>query len=148
MRTVFMMLVMLISNGTFSQSIDYNTKKGFVAQGYDVIAYFDNVAVEGKKEYTTEHDGVDYKFASKEHLETFKANPKKYIPQYGGYCAYAIADSKKVNIDPKSYQVMDGKLYLFYNSLFANTLKSWNEEGPEILKQKADENWKSIMKKE
>lgn len=139
---------MFVSMTIFSQSMDYNTKKGYVAEGYDVVSYFDNLAAEGKKEFTTEHDGVNYKFVSKEHLGTFMDNPNKYIPQYGGYCAYAISENKKVNIDPDSFQIMDGKLYLFYDSFLAHTLKSWNEEGPEKLRQKADENWKSIMIKE
>ncbi len=148
MKTVFICALLLVTLSTFSQSIDYNTKKGYVAKGYDVVAYFDTKALEGKKEFTAEYDGVKFKFASKEHLETFKSNPGKYVPQYGGYCAYAIAKNKKATIDPKSFQIMDGKLYLFYDSIFAHTQKSWNDEGPEILKQKADKNWKVIMKQE
>lgn len=148
MKDVLMVVILLTSMGTVAQSIDYHTKKGYVAEGYDVVAYFDDTALEGKNEFSTEHDGVNYKFVSKEHLETFKANSPKYIPQYGGYCAYAIADGKKVTIDPESFQILDGKLYLFYDSIFADTRKSWNEEGPEKLRQKADKNWTAIMKKE
>ncbi|MFI1772984.1 YHS domain-containing (seleno)protein [Thalassobellus citreus] len=84
-------LLLLVSSVAFSQTTDYNTKKGFVANGYDVVAYFNNKVLEGNKTYTTKHDGVYYKFVSRENLNTFKESPKKFIPQYGGYCAYAIA---------------------------------------------------------
>ena len=109
-----------------SQSIDYNIQKGYVAEGYDVVSYFENEAVEGKKEFKTTYDNATYKFSSEDNLNTFLNNPKKYIPQYGGYCAYAIAEkSKKVKIDPETFEIRDGKLYLFYNSWGTNTLKLW-----------------------
>ncbi|WP_452222328.1 YHS domain-containing (seleno)protein [Lacinutrix salivirga] len=127
---------------------DYNTKKGFVAEGYDVVAYFNNEAIEGDKKFTASHDGVNYKFATEAHLKTFKANPKQYVPQYGGYCAYAIADKgKKVSIDPETFEIRNNKLYLFYNSWGINTLKKWNAEKPELLREKADKNWLQVSKK-
>jgi YHS domain-containing protein len=143
------LILFLVTKPFFAQQMDYNTKKGYIAEGYDVVAYFDNVAVEGDQQFSTKHDGINYKFVSKENLEKFKANPNNYMPQYGGYCAYALADKgKKVGIDPNSFQIMDGKLYLFYDSFLAHTLKLWNEEDPEELRQKADKNWTAIMKKE
>ncbi|WP_299890387.1 YHS domain-containing (seleno)protein [uncultured Lacinutrix sp.] len=124
---------------------DYNTKKGFIIQGYDVVSYFENKAEKGSKDYTVTHDGVKYKFSSKEHLETFNKNPKRYIPQYGGYCAYAIAEkSKKVSIDPETFEIRDGKLYLFYNSWGTNTLELWLEKDVKGLQKKADQNWELI----
>ncbi|MEM6515106.1 MAG: YHS domain-containing (seleno)protein [Bacteroidota bacterium] len=126
-----------------AQKIDYNTKKGFVAEGYDVVEYFNNNAKKGVNDYQITHDGVKYKFISEENLEIFKASPTKFIPQYGGYCAYAIAvKNKKVSINPETFEIRDGKLYLFYNSWGTNTLESWLEESPEVLRQKADDNWK------
>jgi YHS domain-containing protein len=140
---------LLVSSSFFAQQVDYNIKKGYVAEGYDVVAYFDDEAIEGHKEFSTEFDGAKFKFISKENLEKFNIDPHKYIPQYGGYCAYALADKgKKVGIDPESYQIMDGKLYLFYDSFFAHTLKSWNEKDPKKLSKKADKNWTAIMKNE
>lgn len=140
------LILVFITNYTFSQQLDYNTKKGFAVHGYDVVAYFDNEAVEGSKKYTTQHDGVGYKFSSQEHLDTFKTAPEKFIPQYGGYCAYAIAEkSKKVKINPKSFEIKDGKLYLFYNAWGTNTLELWQEKNAEEdLKTKADKNWELI----
>ena len=139
------LLFTLLTSICFSQTIDYNTKKGFAANGYDVVAYFNNKAIEGHKNLTTKFDGVSYKFASKEHLNTFNKNPKKYLPQYGGYCAYAIgAKADKVSIDPETFEIKDGKLYLFYNAWGINTLKLWRKENPKLLKLKADKNWEQI----
>ncbi|WP_460220708.1 YHS domain-containing (seleno)protein [Psychroserpens sp. MEBiC05023] len=130
---------------TFAQSIDYNTKKGYVAKGYDVVAYFNNQAIEGNKEFSTTYDGVVFKFVSEGNLNTFTSNPEQYIPQYGGYCAYAIAvNSKKVDINPKTFEIRDGKLYLFYNSWGNNTLKTWKKNNVKGLQKKADKNWEVI----
>jgi YHS domain-containing protein len=126
----------------FSQTIDYYTKKGYVAQGYDVVSYFNNEAVEGDSKFSVTLDGVKYKFTSQDHLDLFKTNPEKYIPQYGGYCAYAMGESgKKVGIDPKTFEIRDGKLYLFYNAWGTNTLELWLENDVKGLQKKADQNW-------
>ena len=128
---------------------DYNTKKGFVAEGYDVVSYFDNKAEKGNKKYTTTFDGTRFKFTSQTNLDTFKANPKQYIPQYGCYCAYAVAEkAKKVSVDPETFEIRDGKLYLFYNSWGINTLESWLKKDVNQLIIKADQSWKFISKKD
>ena len=128
-----------------AQSIDYNLKKGYVAEGYDVVEYFKNKAIEGHKAFTTTHDNVQYKFVSQENLNTFLKAPENYIPQYGGYCAYAIAiDSKKVSVDPETFEIRDRKLYLFYNSWGINTLKKWKKNNVKGLQKKADQNWEAI----
>ena len=128
-----------------SQTIDYNTDKGYIAEGYDVVAYFNNEAIEGSKDFTTTFNTIKYKFSSKENRNTFLKNPEAYIPQYGGYCAYAVANSsKKVSIDPETFEIRDGKLYLFYNSWGNNTLKKWNKNNVKGLQKKADLNWEAI----
>lgn len=138
-------LFLLYASVSFSQSIDYNTKKGFAIDGFDVVAYFNNQPTEGSKNYIAKFDGVNYKFASKENLETFNKNPKKYLPQYGGYCAYAIAvKNDKVDINPKSFEIKDGKLYLFYNAWGTNTLELWKKENQKNLKEKANKNWEQL----
>jgi YHS domain-containing protein len=139
--------ILLISFSTTFFAQEYNLKKGFVAEGYDVVAYFSNTVAKGEIKFTTAYDGVKFKFSTKENLEIFKKFPKKYIPAYGGYCAYALgAKDKKVSIDPETFEIRDGKLYLFYNSWGINTLELWEEEGAEKLKQKADKNWKNMNK--
>jgi len=116
-----------------------------MAHGYDVVAYFNNKAIEGNKDYKTTYNGVDFRFSSEKNLKTFIENPKKYIPQYGGYCAYAVAlKNDKVSINPKAFLIQDGKLYLFYNAWGINTLEQWNESNPKSLKEQADKNWDKI----
>jgi len=128
-----------------AQNIDYNLKKGFVAEGYDVVEYFNNKAIEGNKKFIAKFDDVSYKFVSKTNLEVFNSNPKKYVPQYGGYCAYAVAvKGKKIGVNPETFEIRDGKLYLFYNSWGTNTLELWIEENAKELQKKADEHWKTI----
>jgi hypothetical protein len=78
--------------------------------------------------------------------EYFSKNPSKYEPQFGGWCAFAMGDSgEKVEINPETFKIIDGKLYLFYNAFFNNTLKSWNKDEAN-LKAKATSNWNKIIK--
>lgn len=148
MKKIHLILFTIFASVTLSaQSIPYNIQKGFVAKGYDVVSYFDNEAKKGDKKFTTEHDGVKFKFSSKENLEKFKSDPNAFIPQYGGYCAYAVGkNGDKVKINPETFEIRDGKLYLFYNTVFANTLEKWLEEGADNLKIEADKNWIEIKK--
>ncbi|MDD7915434.1 YHS domain-containing (seleno)protein [Polaribacter ponticola] len=143
MKNLLVILFFTISI-TFNAQ-DYNTKKGFVAEGYDVVAYFNNKAVEGSKKFVATYDGVKFKFSTKDNLETFKKSPKKYVPEYGGFCAYAIGvKGKKVSIDPKTFEIRDEKLYLFYNSWGTNTLELWQKGGADKLKKQADINWSKL----
>ncbi|MEX0314581.1 MAG: YHS domain-containing (seleno)protein [Allomuricauda sp.] len=148
MKKVAIVLFLMLGATTYAQSVDYNTKRGYAANGYDVVAYFDGKALEGSKEISTEYDGVNYKFSSQENKDKFAANPLKYVPQYGGYCAYAVAKSgKKVSINPETFEIRDSKLYLFYNSGRTNTLQLWTNESPKELQVKADKNWEKIKNK-
>ncbi len=140
-----LVLLLLISSTVFSQQ-NYNLKKDFVANGYDVVSYFNQNPEKGKKKFVAEYDGVKFKFSSTENLEKFKKTPQKFVPQYGGFCAYAIGKSgEKISINPKTFEIRDGKLYLFYNAWGTNTLELWSKEGAVNLKDKADENWKNIV---
>jgi len=147
MKPFFVLIFFLIINSLQAQE-NYNLKKGFVAEGYDVVSYFSNEAIKGIDKYSTAFDGVNYKFSSAENLKTFKNNPEIYVPQYGGYCAYAVAiKGEKIDINPKSFQIIDDKLYLFYDSWGVDTLEKWNEEGSEKLQTQANTNWEEILKK-
>lgn len=140
-------VLLFISTVVFSQQ-NYNTKNGFAAEGYDVVAYFNNIAIKGHKKNIATFDGVKYRFSNKENLTRFKKNPSKYIPQYGGFCAYAIGkNGAKVSINPKTFEIRGGKLYLFYNSWGTNTLKLWTKEGADSLQKRADKNWELLRKK-
>jgi len=141
------LLSFIVSQAILAQSSgSHNLNKAGVAiEGYDPVAYFkQGKAIEGKKEYSTTIGGVSYHFSTSENVSLFKADPSKYQPQYGGWCAYAMgATGEKVEVDPETFKIIDGKLYLFYNKFFNNTLKSWNKDEGN-LKQKADANWKKF----
>ncbi|SHG85889.1 YHS domain-containing (seleno)protein [Flagellimonas flava] len=148
MKKIILLAFLLLGTIAYSQSKHFNTKKGYAAHGYDVVAYFDGSATLGNKDIGTTFQGIDYKFSTKENLERFNTDPAAYVPQYGGYCAYAIAVSgKKVNVNPETYEIRDGKLYLFYNAGKTNTLDLWLKESPETLQLTADKNWKKIAGK-
>ena len=126
----------------------YNLKKGLAIQGYDPVAYFtENKAVRGTEKHSFKTEkGITYLFASEANKEAFEKDPQKYEPQYGGYCAYAMAYGDKVKIDPGTYKITNGKLFLFYNFGRTNTLLKWNKEEEKLL---ADANikWSEIIDK-
>jgi len=126
----------------FAQKTVYNLKKGFVANGYDVVSYFEQAPQKGTANFTYQHHDIKLKFVSKQHLEQFKSNPDKYLPQYGGWCAYAMGvKGKMVSIDAETYEIRNNKLYLFYNAWGTNTLQLWLQENPEQLRLQADKYW-------
>jgi YHS domain-containing protein len=125
----------------------FNTDDGIALHGYDPVAYFkQGKAVKGKKEIgAVVFEGVNYLFSSAENKEAFKKTPAAYEPQYGGWCAYAMGnDGSKVDIDPETFKIVNGKLYVFYNRFFNNTLKSWNKDESNLNK-KADANWQKTF---
>tara|TARA_R110002012_G_scaffold180036_2_gene345899 strand:+ start:691 stop:1137 length:447 start_codon:yes stop_codon:yes gene_type:complete len=147
MKTYLYIILAFVSVGSNAQN-HFNLDDGFIAEGYDVVSYFKNKAEEGKPEFMYTHKGAKLKFISQAHLDQFKANPESFMPQYGGYCAYAIGDNgKKVDINPEYFKIENGKLYLFYKTIFKNTLKCWNKEESKNLKSQADKNWAKILDK-
>lgn len=147
MRYILIFSILLLSTTVTVAQDNMNLKGGYAAEGYDVVAYFQNDAQKGDKKFSTTHEGAKYKFHNAENLEAFQQNPAMYIPQYGGFCAYAVAKSgEKVSVNPKTYTITNGKLYLFYNSWGVNTLDKWNEEDAEALRKKADAQWLDILK--
>jgi len=152
MKKLLVFVSLFISVVSFSQNdskrvAQYNVENKVAIQGYDPVAYLNQAkAIKGKKEILASYQGVIYKFSSNENKDAFLKNPSKYEPQYGGWCAYAMGSSGgKVEINPETFKIIDGKLYLFYNEYFNNTLKSWNKD-EDNLKSKADTNWKKFYK--
>lgn len=152
MKKLTLFVLLFVSVFSFAQNdskriAQYNLENKVAIQGYDPVAYFNRgKAVKGKKEILASYQGVIYKFSSNENKEAFLKNPSKYEPQYGGWCAYAMGSSGgKVEINPETFKIIDGKLYLFYNAYFNNTLKNWNKD-EDTLKSKADTNWKKFYK--
>ncbi|HZY81590.1 MAG TPA: YHS domain-containing (seleno)protein [Cyclobacteriaceae bacterium] len=130
------------------QESQLNLEDGLAIEGYDPVAYFTSKkAVKGKKDFQFQHHGGKYYFSSAANRDAFSKNPSMYEPQYGGWCAYAMGETgEKVEIDPETFKILDGKLYLFYNAYFNNTLPKWNKDEAN-LKGKADKNWKTIINK-
>ncbi len=123
----------------------FNLDESIAIGGYDPVAYFImNKSVKGKKDLAVNHQGVIYYFSTEENKEKFKKSPLQYEPEYGGWCAYAMgANAEKVSIDPATFKILNGRLYLFYNRFFNNTLKSWNKDEAK-LKTAADASWKKF----
>lgn len=151
-KTLLLLSVALISTLTFAQTVakrtnEFNLENKIAIQGFDPVAYFaQKKAVKGKLNITSTYEGVIYCFSSSTNKEAFVKNPSNYEPQFGGWCAYAMGSSGgKVEIDPETFKIVDGKLYLFYNAYFNNTLKSWNKDESN-LKSKAESNWKKLCK--
>jgi YHS domain-containing protein len=111
-------------------------------QGYDPVAYFtDGAPVKGSKDFATEYKGATFQFASAANRDVFLADPTAYAPQYGGYCAWAMADGKYAKGDAKYWKIVDGKLYLNFN---AGIAKKWNADIPGFI-EKADAGWSDLQ---
>jgi YHS domain-containing protein len=112
--------------------------------GYDTVAYFTaNKAVMGKDAYSLDWMGAKWKFASQANLDLFKANPEKYAPQYGGYCAYGVAQGYLVKVEPEQFTVRDGKLYLNYD---ADVQAMWLKDPAGYIKT-ADTQFPALLQK-
>ena len=124
----------------------FNLDDGVSIRGYDPVAYFTlGKAEKGKSAFSSSYHGVNYHFATAADLNSFRANPEKYEPQYGGWCAYAMGhDGSKVEVDPETFKIINGKLFLFYNRFFNNTLKTWNQDETRLHAQ-ADANWQKLL---
>lgn len=115
---------------------------GIAIRGYDTVAYFtEGKPMEGSDEFTTDWQGATWKFASQEHLDLFKADPQKYAPQYGGYCAYGVAQESLVKIEPDQWTIHDDKLYLNYNAKLNN---EWKKDIPGYIAA-ADKLFESLL---
>ena len=154
-QLVFLGLTLLtqlaqLSAQTPSRQQAFNLSGKHIAiEGYDPVAYFtQGKAVEGKATLAGTKDGITYHFSSSQNKEAFLAQPATYEPQYGGWCAYAMgATGEKVPVDPETFKIVNGKLFLFYNKFFNNTLKSWNKD-EKNLNAKADRNWAKLFNKQ
>lgn len=146
---ILLALTPVLSAGEMQEKGHYLTNsKGVFLDGYDIVAYFDSgEAMKGKKKYAAEYDGVTFRFSDEDNMKAFQEEPEKYLPEYGGWCAYGVgAAADKFEVDPKNFKIVDGKLYLFYNGEKGNTLTLWNQDESALMKQ-ADANWETMAEK-
>jgi YHS domain-containing protein len=117
-------------------------------QGYSPVSYLDlGLAQKGVKEHKSEYEKVVYYFTSAEQKKTFDKNPKKYLPQYGGYCAFGVYAGAKFRPDPNKFIVKDGKYFLYLYNLELDAQQLWlNEKDHQKLVMKANENWEKLSK--
>ena len=116
----------------------YFEDDGLAIGGYDPVAYFtDGKPVEGEERFSLDHDGTTWRFASAANRDAFKADPAKYAPQYGGFCAYAVSQGYTAKIEPDAWRIVDGKLYLHRNDRVRDL---WSRN-PHGYIAEADEAW-------
>jgi YHS domain-containing protein len=114
---------------------------GLAIRGYDAVAYYQQSApVKGSSQFSYQWRGATWLFASAENLDRFQADPERYAPQYGGYCAYAVSKGRTASIDPEAWRIVDGKLYLNYSK---GVQKKWEQDVPGNI-VKADEYWPDL----
>lgn len=136
-------LIALFSSASFAKStISTSFFSSTAVSGYDTVAYFtQNKPVKGKGKYATKYQGATWHFSSQENLELFTKSPEQYAPQYGGYCAWAVANDDVAKSDPQAWTIINEKLYLNYDfDIQAKWLKD-----PENLIIKADQNWPTVL---
>ena len=147
-RVVLTAITLLIATSLMAQ-VDkkaYNVDDSKIAlQGYSSVSYLDlNLAQRGVKEFKTEYQGVLYYFTNAEQKAKFDKNPKKYMPQYGGYCAFGVYAGAKFRVDPNKFLVSNGKLYLFLNNVELDAKQLWLAENESALVKKANGNWSNL----
>ncbi|ADE54942.1 YHS domain-containing (seleno)protein [Coraliomargarita akajimensis] len=126
---------------------EFSLSRGHLAlDGYDPVSYFTaKTPSKGQKSITTTHQGLNYRFSSKANKERFLESPDKYEAAYGGWCAWAMLEGERTKPNPKSYKIVAGRLLLFYDGLWGDTLESWNKRSQEVaeadLIQTADAHW-------
>jgi YHS domain-containing protein len=126
---------------SFSQKPPTFSTSGKAIRGYDPVAYFTYAKpVEGKDDLVYNWNGANWHFATQAHLDSFKLDPVKYAPQYGGYCAYGLSNGYKASTSPDAWTIENGKLYLNYN---IKVRELWDQERKQRI-ELADKNWPSV----
>lgn len=141
-KTVILSLfaLMAFSTSSFAEVATSNV----AVSGYDLVSYHNaKRPLRGNGHFVAYRNGTTYMFASQENLDAFNADPEKYLPAYGGYCAFGVSVGKKFVGDPEVWRLVDGKLYL---NLDANIQSLWLEDVPGRIKT-ANKNWKDIRNK-
>lgn len=143
MRSIWITVAIAVAGSAHAG--EFFEKEGVAIRGYDAVAYFaEGKAAKGAPEYMAAYKGSTFHFTSAANRDAFIADPAKYAPQYGGFCAFGMAGGYKAAIDPAAFRVIDGKLYLNYN---AAVQAKWAADIPGYV-GKADARWPEVMRQE
>lgn len=139
--TVFVLATVKVS----AQKAEVFSTSAGAIKGYDPVGYFNlGKPVKGNASFTFRWNDADWHFVSQKNLDAFKASPEKYAPQFGGYCAYGVFDNHKASTDPDAWTIVDGKLYLNYNT---DVKTLWGKDMAGNIK-KANELWPTVKNME
>jgi len=139
---LFLFVLMLTALPALAVAPVNHDRRGLAIDGYDPVAYFtDGKPVQGSEQFTYQWNGATWRFASQEHRDLFAADPERYAPQYGGYCAKAVSENHTADIDPQAWKIVDGKLYLNYSP---KVQKLWEQDIPGRIAA-ADKNWPGLI---
>lgn len=143
-RIIVALSTFIMGNAFAAKPIYSGGKERAAIRGYDPVAYFNqNMPIKGNAEFLFKHNGAKWLFSSQKNLEAFKANPEKYTPQYGGYCAYAISNGSTASIKPEFFTIHDNKLYLNYSKSVYN---KWTKKKEGYISE-ANSKWPEIRDK-
>ena len=144
MKRLLLALTFLGSSLSACAAEPVYTKGGLALGGYDPVAYFDlGKPAKGKAEFETQWSGARWRFESAAHREAFLAEPAKYAPQFGGYCAYGVAKGHTAKTEPAAWKIVNGKLYLNYDK---EVQRLWEKELPTVIGQ-AEAHWPGVLGK-
>ena len=119
---------------------------GVALEGYCPVAYFAvDKAVRGSKEFAADHKGITYHFVSADARDMFTKHPERYVPAYGGWCAFGMAVKDKFPVDPTNFKIVDGQLLVFLKNSGVDALEIWNGKNEEKLLKKAAAHWKKVQ---
>ncbi|MGI9252034.1 MAG: YHS domain-containing (seleno)protein [Pseudohongiellaceae bacterium] len=142
--TVFCTLVLLMAApvALAKDPVYTGIFNNLAVSGYDTVAYFtEGEPVRGSRRYEVEWNGATWRFSSAENKALFEAEPERYAPQYGGYCAWAVSEGNTASSEPDLWRIVDGKLYLNYSN---SIQRRWEEDIPGNI-SKADDNWPAVL---
>lgn len=131
----------VLASDAFSSQAEVNLDdEGFVLHGYDPVSYFDDAPAPGDHSFQASYKEMNFKFSSASNKEKFLNSPSRYLPAYGGYCAFGVRMGSKFDIDPEAFEIVDGKLYVLLNRA---TEEMWIEDTQRNI-EIANRLWPSI----
>lgn len=144
LRSFLAVVALFAAGSAFARDAEVYTGSfsSLAAGGYDAVAYFKmSKPVQGNAQFEMAYKGATWRFASQENLDAFRANPASYAPQYGGYCAWAVAQGYTASGDPQVWKIVGGKLYLNYDR---SVQAKWEKDIPGFI-AKGDRNWPGVL---